>query len=64
MPEVIGQDDSVLKTIVHRACGAKIRYKEHEVRTLWEGKDYGGGPDGAKGFTCPQCGHNVIVERW
>jgi hypothetical protein len=64
MAEVVGQDDSVFKTVTHKECGAILRYKPNEVRRLWSGTDYGGGPNGADGFTCPQCGGEVIVRRW
>lgn len=64
MATIVGKDPAAVKRITHRACGAILEYTEKEVRTLWSGTDYGGGPDGAKGFTCPNCGDNVIVERW
>lgn len=57
-------DKSVVKRIVCRNCGATIEYVPNDVRTLWEGTDYGGGPDGAKGFECPECKERVITERW
>lgn len=64
MANVIGQDPGALKRITHDKCGAILEYARREIRTLWSGTDYGGGPDGAKGFTCPQCGDDVITERW
>lgn len=64
MPEIIGQDSSVMKSVTHSNCGAILRYRESEVVTLWSGKDYSGGPDGAEGFVCPQCSEKVIIRRW
>ena len=64
MVEVIGQDDQVFKKCTCRNCGAMLQYRPSEIRILWSGTDYGGGPDGAKGFNCPQCGERVILERW
>lgn len=64
MATIVGKDPAATKRITHQACGAVLEYTQNEVRTLWSGTDYGGGPDGAKGFTCPNCGGNVITERW
>ena len=64
MVEVIGQDPGAGKRITHRNCGAIIRYFPKDLRILYSGTDYGGGPDGAEGFTCPQCGKDVIVRSW
>lgn len=64
MAQVVGRDASAVKQITHRECAAVIEYAPSEIRTLWSSTDYGGGPDGAKGFTCPNCGENVITERW
>jgi len=66
MPRVIdkGPDPKVTKTCVCGGCGATIEYVPNDVRTLWEGTDYGGGPDGATGFDCPQCKKQVIIDRW
>lgn len=64
MAVVVGFDERVKKRATCRKCSAICEYTPGEVRTLWSGTDYGGGPDGAKGFTCPQCGENVITERW
>jgi len=64
MVEIVGQDPSASIRITHKNCGAVLEYVPNEVRILWEGKDYSGGADGAKGFTCPQCGNDVITERW
>lgn len=57
-------DKSVVKRIVCKGCGATIEYVPNDVRTLWSGTDYGGGPDGAEGFNCPECGKQVITKRW
>ncbi len=59
-----GPSKTVAKEIVCSDCGATIEYVPKDVRLLWSGKDYSGGPDGAKGFTCPECGAQVITERW
>jgi predicted RNA-binding Zn-ribbon protein involved in translation (DUF1610 family) len=66
MPRVIskGPDKSVAKEVVCQGCGATIEYVPNDVVTLWSGTDYGGGPDGAEGFKCPECGKNVILKRW
>lgn len=57
-------DPSVVKTIICQNCGGKLEYVPNDVRTLWSGKDYSGGPDGAEGFDCPICKKHVIVRRW
>jgi len=59
-----GPHESVVKKVVCKECGATIEYVPNDVETLWSGKDYDGGPDGATGFKCPQCGKNVILTRW
>lgn len=64
MVEVIGQDNEVLQKVTHKNCGAVLQYRPSEIVTLWSGKDYSDGSDGAKGFKCPQCGEDVILERW
>lgn len=64
MPKVIGQDTGVYERITCRHCGAINEYTLSEVRTLWNGRDYSGGSDGAEGFNCGQCGCEVITERW
>lgn len=64
MATVVGTDETALKEVTCRGCARRIRYAPGEVRTLWSGKDYSGGPDGAKGFSCPNCNENIITERW
>lgn len=64
MPVVIGKDESISKQITCKGCGSVLKYYPNEELTLWSGKDYGGGADGAKGFNCPCCGKQVIAERW
>ena len=64
MAKVIGESPHVMKQASCRKCGALIEYAPGEIRTLWSGTDYGGGPDGAKGFSCPRCGEDVITSRW
>lgn len=64
MPTVIGFDDSVCKRATCKECGAINEYAPKDILTLWSGTDYGGGPDGAKGFTCGNCKQYIITERW
>lgn len=64
MPVAIGKDDSVLKRATCRACGTINQYAPGEVRILRQGRDWGGGPDGAEGFNCACCGKEVIVRSW
>ena len=64
MPVVVGQDNSIVKRCACRKCGAINEYKPSEVRTLWSGKDYSGGPDGAEGFNCAQCNQQIIIRSW
>lgn len=64
MPKVVGQDQSVYKRITCRKCAAINEYTPNEVRVLWQGLDYGGGSDGAKGFNCANCGAQIHTERW
>ena len=62
--KIIGIDESKKKKATCRECASIIEYTPHEVITLWSGTDISGGSDGARGFKCPCCGHDVIVERW
>lgn len=64
MPKIVGHDPASVKRATCRRCGAINEYQECEVKVLWSGTDYGGGPDGAKGFECANCFGNVITERW
>jgi RNase P subunit RPR2 len=64
MAIVVGVDQSAVKRITCKNCASILEYKPSEVRNLWSGTDYGGGPDGADGFTCPSCGADVITKRW
>ena len=64
MPIAVGIDESVMKKCTCRHCGTINKYSPVEVRILWAGTDYGGGPDGAEGFNCAACGKEVIVKRW
>lgn len=64
MAKVVGEDPTAVLRITHGNCGRVIEYTQSEVRNLWSGKDYGGGPDGADGFRCPHCGENIITKRW
>lgn len=64
MPKLIGFDQQVFKRATCNKCGAINEYTPKEVRVLWMGTDYGGGPDGAEGFSCCNCGSDVITKRW
>lgn len=57
-------DPEVVKRISCRSCGVRLEYVPNDVISLWIGRDYSGGSDGANGFKCPKCGKNVITERW
>jgi len=57
-------DPSVVKRIVCPHCGVTIEYVPIDVGMLWQGRDMSGGPDGAKGFDCPNCHDQVITEQW
>lgn len=62
--KILGRDEKHVKRCSCSNCATKIEYVDNDIVTLWSGTDYGGGPDGAKGFKCPNCGANVILERW
>jgi hypothetical protein len=64
MATIVGTDERQIQRATCGHCARILEYTKGEVRTLWSGKDYGGGPDGAKGFSCPSCGQDVITERW
>lgn len=64
MPVAVGKDDRYVKRITCRECATINEYTESEVRNLWSGQDYSGGPDGADGFECVCCGNNIITKRW
>jgi hypothetical protein len=64
MAQVVGKDDRAMKRATCSSCASIVEYAPGEVRTLWSGTDYGGGPDGARGLNCPSCGGQVITERW
>jgi len=55
---------AVAKQVVCLHCGAALEYVPKDVVLLWSGTDYSGGPDGARGFKCPKCNENVVIERW
>ncbi len=57
-------DPKVVKQAVCSNCGVTLEYIPRDVVLLWSGTDYGGGPDGARGFKCLKCNENVIIERW
>ena len=60
----IAPQANVAKQCVCDNCGVSLEYVPANVKTLWEGTDYGGGPAGAKGIECPNCAHQVVLERW
>ena len=62
--EIVGVDESKKKQKTCVNCATILKYTPSDVVVLWEGHDYSGGTDEAKGFKCPRCGHNVITERW
>ncbi len=64
MPIAIGVDERGYKIATCPHCSTINKYLPNEVRLLWNSRDYGGGPDGAKGFDCAKCQDHVIVERW
>lgn len=64
MPVAVGKDERFIKRITCHKCATINEYTQSEVRTLWSGSDYGGGPDGAEGFNCVSCGAQVITKRW
>jgi len=54
----------VEKRVVCEGCGITLAYVPNDVVVLWNGRDIGGGPDGARGFKCPKCNKDVIIDRW
>jgi hypothetical protein len=64
MAKIVGRDETVVKRITCRHCAAIVEYTPNEVRNLWSGTDYSGGPDGAAGFNCPGCGGEIQTKRW
>lgn len=64
MAKSLGLNEEYLKKTNCSSCGHRIAYAPGEVRALWSGTDCSGGPDGAKGFSCPNCGKDIITERW
>jgi hypothetical protein len=44
-------------------CAAKLEYVPNDVKE-YNGRDYGGGPDGCKWIDCPKCGKKVVLESW
>lgn len=64
MAKVVGRDERAVLRITCYECAAIVEYTPSEVRNLWSGTDYGGGPDGADGFNCPNCGNEIHTNRW
>lgn len=64
MPVAIGKDATIVKRATCRHCGTINEYYPKEVRILYSGSDYSGGPDGHEGFNCADCGKEVITRAW
>lgn len=64
MVKIIGKSTQYVKRITCKNCSTELEYTNNDVRNLWSGTDYGGGPDGADGFDCPACSERVITKRW
>lgn len=64
MATVVGTDETAKLRKTCKGCASIVEFTESEIFTLWSGKDYSGGSDGAKGIKCPKCGGNIITERW
>lgn len=64
MAKVVGRDERAVKRITCDNCAAIVEYTPSEVRNLWRGTDYGGGPDGVDGFNCPNCENEIHTNRW
>lgn len=64
MAKSLGLNQEFLKTITCCSCAHKIAYAQGEVRNLYTGTDYGGGPDGADGFNCPNCNEIIVTRSW
>lgn len=62
--KVIGQDQSLVKKITCRHCGAINEYLPIDVRNLYSGRDYSGGSDGRDGFNCGQCNKEITTYSW
>jgi hypothetical protein len=56
-------DQSVVKRVVCRNCGATLEYVPKDVHR-WDGTDMGGGPDGEEWINCPECKEKVIIRSW
>jgi len=64
MPKVVGKDESVIKRITCRNCGAINEYVPHDVHTLYQGRDITGCSEGTKGFNCAGCDKEIVTESW
>lgn len=56
-------DPSVVKEIVCRHCGARLKYTPSDVKER-HGRDYSGGSDGMEWIDCPPCGQKVVIRSW
>lgn len=61
MPKVIGQDQSVAKRATCKKCGAINEYLPNEERVLYQGRDISQVMCTTKGFSCGQCGAEIIT---
>lgn len=64
MAEIIGKNENLAKICSCKHCGSIVKYYPIEVKTLWEGRDYSGGSDGAEGIVCPGCSNNIVTKAW
>lgn len=56
-------DPSVVKRIVCRNCGVKLKYTPADVKRI-DGLYYAGGPDGFEFIMCPKCERRVVIRSW
>lgn len=56
-------DPEVVKRISCHNCGARLEYVPNDVQE-YNGRDYGGGPDGQTWIDCPKCSKKVILSSW
>ena len=63
MVKIVGKDESVFKQATCRNCASILEYVSSEVKR-YDGRDYGGGPDGKEWIVCPNCYKDVIIRSW
>ncbi|MFC1638020.1 hypothetical protein ACFL2R_01210 [Patescibacteria group bacterium] len=59
----IKPDESVVKRVVCKSCGATLEYVPNDIKE-YHGRDYSGGPDGREWITCPNCNKDVTLRSW